>query len=97
MAWETSTRRDRLPPNWGTLRRLISAQADGRCQAQEHAPTCTGIGHDLDHITPGDNHSPTNLAWLHRDCHKLKTSRETAARNKARGRKRSEERHPGLL
>jgi len=97
MAWDTSTRRHRLPPDWQAIRRQVQARAGDRCQAVTHHPRCDGYGTDADHITPGDNHSLTNLAWLNEHCHRLKTAQETAARNRSRGRKRPEERHPGLL
>ena len=97
MAWSTSTRRHRLPTNWPTLRTQARDRAGDQCQATTHHPHCNGIGTDADHITPGDNHTLDNLAWLSTECHKAKTAAETAARNKARSRKRPEEQHPGLL
>ena len=97
MAWSTSTRRHRLPPNWATLRAQVQARAGNQCQATTHHPHCDGIGTDADHITPGDNHSLDNLAWLSTACHKQKTARETAARNRGRSKRRTEEPHPGLL
>lgn len=97
MAWETSDRRHRLPGNWQTIRRQVQARADGKCQATYHDPRCNGIGTEADHITPGDDHSLDNLAWLSHECHKAKTARETGARSKARSRKRAPEPHPGLI
>ena len=97
MTWDTSTRRHRLPPNWQTIRAQVRARADGQCQATHHNPRCDGQGHEADHITPGDNHTLDNLAWLNTHCHQDKTIRETIARNKARTRRRPEEQHPGLL
>lgn len=97
MAWDTSTRRHRLPPNWHTLRTQVRDRAQGQCQAATHHPHCDGLGHDADHITPGDTHTLNNLAWLNHNCHKAKTAQETAARNAARTRRRPEEQHPGLL
>ena len=97
MAWSTSTRRHRLPPNWPTLRTQAQARAGDQCQATTHHPHCNGVGTDADHITPGDNHTLDNLAWLSTECHKAKTAAETAARNQARSRKRHEEQHPGLI
>ena len=97
MAWHTSTRRTRLPHNWQALRTQARNRAGGLCEATTHHPHCDGTGHDADHITPGDNHSLDNIAWLNTNCHKMKTAAETAARNKARTRRRREETHPGLI
>lgn len=98
MAWHTSTRAQRLPPNWPVLRADTIRRARGRCEAKRHHPQCDGTGTEVDHITPGDDHRPTNLQALSTACHKAKTARETAARNSryARMRKRSET-HPGAI
>lgn len=97
MAWHTSDRKDRLPPNWEAIRRQVKTRAKGRCEATEHAKGCGGWGRDADHITPGDNHTLTNLQWLSGPCHRAKTARESAARNQARkqARIRPKEQHPG--
>ena len=99
MAWTTSTRRDRLPPDWWAIRQRVKRRANGQCEATHHAPGCTGTGTDADHITPGDNHALDNLQWLSTACHRAKTAAETAARNQARAaqRRRPHERHPGAL
>lgn len=97
MAWATSTRRQRLPANWPTLRAQTKARAHGLCEATTHASNCNGYGTDADHITPGDNHHPTNLQWLSEPCHRAKTAAEAAARNVARtqAKRRPQEEHPG--
>lgn len=99
MAWATSDRRQRLPPNWQATRAQVRATAQGRCEATTHDPDCDGRGTDADHITPGDDHRMTNLSWLSAECHKAKTARETAERNSARAamRRRTPERHPGAI
>lgn len=99
MAWHTSTRRGRLPPNWPALRAATRDRARGRCEADTHHPRCDGWGTDADHHTPGDDHSLENLRWLNAWCHRDKTAQETATRNQARGttRHRPEGRHPGAL
>lgn len=100
MAWETSTRRSRLPPNWDSdIRPAVKRRANGLCQAAEHARDCDGTGTDADHIIPGDDHGMGNLQWLSRPCHDAKTARETAARNTKRAsmRVRPAERHPGEI
>lgn len=97
MAWSTSDRRHRLPNDWPAVRRQVKARANGLCQAEHHEPGCDGIGTDADHIRQGDNHSIDNLQWLSAPCHKAKTARETAARNKrnAQLKRRPTEAHPG--
>ncbi len=97
MAWATSNRRQRLPPNWAAIRAKVKARANGRCEADIHHPDCNGHGTDADHITPGDNHAMWNLQWLSEPCHRAKTAREAAARNRTRAamRKRKPEPHPG--
>lgn len=106
MAWATSTRRQRLPANWDTIRTQVRDRAHGRCQGQDvlkvgaigHAPRCNGKGNDADHIKPGDDHGMGNLQWLSTPCHTAKTARETAERNKAQAEaRRRTERHPGAL
>lgn len=97
MAWSTSDRRQRLPANWATLRRQTRDRAHGLCQAKQHDPHCDGTGTDADHSTPGDTHRLENLQWLSAPCHRAKTARETAARNRqtAALKRRPVERHPG--
>lgn len=99
MAWSTSDRAQRLPDNWPALKAQTKARAQGRCEAAQHDPRCDGTGHEADHITPGDDHSGDNLQWLNHWCHKAKTARETAQRNRANAklRIRPTEDHPGRL
>lgn len=99
MAWSTSTRAARLPPDWPNIRTLVKQRARGRCQASEHHPDCNRIGTDVDHIEQGDNHALDNLQLLSGPCHRAKTARETAERNRARAamRRRPQEQHPGAL
>ncbi|WP_136314327.1 HNH endonuclease [Actinomyces procaprae] len=99
MPWSTSNRRQRLPRNWPQIRAQVLARAHGQCQAINHAPGCDGHATDIDHITPGDNHTLNNLQALSAACHLAKTARETAARNHARARLRQhpDEKHPGEI
>lgn len=99
MAWSTSDRRLRLPKNWQAIRRQVIRRDRGRCQAIIHAPGCDGVGTEVDHIIPGDNHDLSNLELLSTQCHKAKTARESAQRNAARARLRLRpvEQHPGLI
>ena len=74
--WAGSTRRSRLPPDWGKRRVKVKARAKGRCQATRHVPECDGIGAECDHVVPGDDHSLPNLQWLSASCHWAKTLAE---------------------
>lgn len=75
-AWAGSTRRTRLPADW-PQRRADAA----RRNPQRICHWCGRPGGtELDHIVPGDDHSPTNLDWIHaRPCHAVKSAREGAA------------------
>lgn len=97
MVWSTSDRKERLPDDWAKIRAAVKARAKGRCQANPHAPGCGGWGRDADHIKPGDDHSMSNLQWLSGPCHRAKTNRESADRNRERkaARYRPTEQHPG--
>ena len=92
MAWNTSTRKARLPSNWPTLRRMILERDGGICHV------CWLPGADqVDHIVPGDDHRPVNLAAIHNHpCHARKSAQEGG---RANGRKwrRPASPHPGLL
>lgn len=91
MAWEGSTRKQRLPDDWPIRRALVSARAHGLCEAKVHHPACPGVGRECDHVVAGDDHSLDNLQWLSTPCHRAKTSDD-----KQRW-KRQPEPHPGLL
>jgi len=94
MAWTTSDRAKRLPPNWPILRAAILRRDNGICHV------CGKHGADqVDHINPGDDHSPDNLAAIHSNpCHRSKSSSEggkaAAASRAKRPRQRPAEQHP---
>lgn len=95
--WAGSTRRNRLPADWPTLRALILERDRHRCRWTENGTPCGQTATDVDHIEPGDDHRPENLQALCRDHHALKSSREgNTARWQVR-RQRPPERHPGLI
>ena len=96
--WAGSTRRSRLPRNWPQIVREIKKRAQGRCEAERHHPHCTGAGTDVDHINEGDDHRLANLQLLSTICHRAKTAREAAERNRARTAARTRpEQHPGAI
>jgi hypothetical protein len=94
-AWEGSTRRQRLPPNWDSeIRPAVFALYGDVCHM------CGQLGADeVDHVEQGDDHRLENLRPIHgwrtpQRCHVYKSSREGAA---ARPRlHRPPEVHPGL-
>ena len=98
MAWEHSTRRQRLPHDWPTRRRRILRRDQGICHIC-HRPGAT----EVDHVNPGDDHADNNLAAIHTTCHRTKSAGEggTAAghsrRARAAQRLRPIEPPPGLI
>lgn len=82
--WAGSDRRDRLPPDWAELRRLKAIEDPAKTCHICQAPG----GDTLDHVIPGDDHSPENLAWAHDrrapHCHRYKSAQEGVAGRRAR-------------
>jgi 5-methylcytosine-specific restriction protein A len=78
VAWEGSTRRRRLPPDWERLRRRVLA----------HQPICNVCGDavslQVDHVVPGDDHSIENLQGICDPCHKAKTQAEAIEARRTR-------------
>ena len=96
--WQGSTRRTRLPKNWPQIVREVKRRARGRCEATRHHPHCTGDWTDVDHINGDDDHRLEALQLLSIACHKAKTARENAERNRARTAARTRpEQHPGAI
>ena len=98
MAWETSTRRSRLPADWPKRRAETKRRAGGRCEGisldgepRWHVADCPGVGTDCDHDKRGDDHGLGNLRWLSAECHKYKTQAEKPKRA------RPKPRHPGVM
>ena len=91
MTWQ-GQRRLRLPPDWPAIRAAILERDGHTCQ------TCSAPATDVDHITPGDNHHPTNLAAICTPCHRHKSAMEgNAAQGAGPGKLRPVERHPGAV
>lgn len=67
-----STRKERLPKDWGARRQYILQRDQNTCQI------CGGLGTEVDHIERGDDHSFHNLRTLCTSCHASKTGREGA-------------------
>lgn len=92
MAWQSSTRSRRLPPNWRTIRTRILRRDQHTCRLR--LPGCTELATQVDHIQPGDDHSPDNLRA---SCAHCNARANIATRPKPASRKRPTEPHPGLL
>lgn len=97
MAWETSDRRLRLPPDWPQRVAEVWKRDRGQCTWRlPSGARCPRKGADVDHRVPGDNHDLRNLQLLCRHHHDKKTQREAFA-GRRKTKKRPEERHPGML
>lgn len=95
--WAGSDRAQRLPADW-PQRKAAAWRRDGDiCWWCGRGGAGPGQG-QIDHKTPGDDHSLANLAPIHPvPCHAQKTAAEG---NQARWRHREQrpsEKHPGLL
>ena len=100
--WQGSTRRDRLPPDWGKIRQRVGSRDRWLCQMKVDDGLCLMPATDVDHIQAGDNHELWNLRCLCTTHHKTKTGQEGAAAMHAKRRKidkkfRRTDDHPGLL
>lgn len=99
MAWQGSDRAARLPPNWRTLRLRVLRRDGWRCVARMSDGTrCPEPATEVDHKTPGDDHSPSNLQALCGWHHARKSAREGAAASRAKlaPRNREPEPHPAF-
>lgn len=101
--WQGSERREGLPPDWAKLRQRILRRDGHRCtHTDNYGARCSDPATDVDHITPGNDHSESNLRSLCDFHHKKKSGAEgarAAAANRRRNDKkfRRGESHPGLL
>jgi 5-methylcytosine-specific restriction protein A len=95
MAWSTSNRAGRLPPDWPLITKRILVRDHHQCQIGD--ADCGGWATEVDHIEPGDDHRPVNLRAACTTCHAHKSAREgVAARARLRQlRYRRPENHPG--
>lgn len=88
--WHSSTRRERLPADWQQRRRTVLARDGYVCQLQ--LVGCTRDATEVDHATPGDNHS---LGNLRASCHSCNAAANLATRPRPPAMRRQAERHPG--
>lgn len=103
MPWETdgsSKRRLELPPGWDAMRRETLERDGYRCQQKRsRGGICGQPANQVDHIVPGNDHSPENRQSLCGWHHRKKTEQESAeARRKIAAKGRMPVgKHPGLL
>jgi len=83
-AWATSKRSQRAGLKgrpWRRLREEILQRDSYLCQCDECMKSgALKVAHEVDHIVPlsrGGDDSPDNLRAINRDCHKVKTQRES--------------------
>lgn len=86
-AWSGSTRGERLPDDWRTRRLIVLKRDKAVCWV------CGGADADeVDHKTPGDDHSLGNLAPIHQQvaphCHRFKSAAEGVAARAANSKRR---------
>ncbi|MFJ7523330.1 HNH endonuclease [Streptomyces griseus] len=100
--WSNSTRRDRLPRNWPSLRRRVIRRDGGQCTARySDDRRCELPGTDVDHVIPdslGGSSEMSNLALLCPFHHRQKSSSEggTAAALARKSVHRPTPTHPAL-
>lgn len=100
MPWESSDRRQRLPPNWDSLRAIVLQRCGGRCELKrKDGSRCWDKATDVDHISHGDDNSLSNLRGICTWHHKRKSSAEGhAAQQELRAiLTRPAETHPGTI
>lgn len=98
MPWENSTRRQRLPRNWPSIRQQVFRRDRDLCQVrlEDTGTICGDPATEVDHIVAGDNHDLSNLQAICTWHHRRKSSAEgAAARPKFESRFRKPEAHPG--
>ncbi|MFE3711485.1 HNH endonuclease [Streptomyces scopuliridis] len=101
MAWDSSTRRASLPPDWPVIRVRILTRDQGKCTWMHEGKRCGWKATDVDHIVPhsqGGTDHDSNLTSLCSWHHRRKSAAEGhAARRPPVSRQRPRKRHPGEL
>lgn len=103
MAWEGSTRKETLPPDWERRRQAVFARDGNRCVIiKQNGKRCWDAATDCDHIGDRDNHELSNLrslcSWHHaRRSGSQGGSASAKARRERPSLKRPPEQHPGLI
>lgn len=93
-----SRRRSELPADWNKIRARVLRRDNGKCVF------CGAPANQVDHITPGQNHSIGNLRSLCRTCHMRRTAAQSKESRKRggwtrpkRARRKPPPKHPGYL
>lgn len=92
--WRNS-KSEPLPPNWGSLRNATRKAARGLCR--KCGVDCWSTG-SCDHIVNranGGTHHQSNLQWLCKNCHDIKSRRESKDGNRDSKRRRTSGIQPG--
>ncbi len=104
VAWSSSGRRDRLPSDWVSRRRVVLERDGGVCQWRVPGGVCGEPASDVDHVVLGDDDSFGNLRSLCSGHHSHKSSWEGASAYWAGVRESREKfregrggRHPGIV
>lgn len=96
MPWNTSDRLERLPSWWSKFTKdFLSKPENQKCKIKYEG--CQVEATEVDHIIPGDDHSPENFQPACERCHAKKSAKEG---NEAKARMRAlrlrpRDRHPG--
>lgn len=99
MGWETSDRRQHLPPDWEERRQRVFDRDDHRCVFElPSGARCPRRATEVDHTGDRDDHRLEMLRALCSRHHSKVTAQQgVAARAKRKqGRQKRVERHPGL-
>lgn len=82
--WKGSTRKQRLPGNWRSIRRRVLERDGFRCTWVQGGQRCPEPATDVDHIRPEGGDDEENLQSLCNPHHLIKTGRDShAQRHKA--------------
>ncbi|WTW96166.1 HNH endonuclease [Streptomycetaceae bacterium NBC_01309] len=99
MPWDSTQRRDELPPNWRReIVPRIKKRDRGVCQwPNDRGGICGREGTDVDHIGDPQVHADENLRLLCQWHHRKRTSAQGNAARTRITQRRPPERHPGLI
>jgi len=96
MSWNTSNRRNELPPDWRHRKHAVHQRDNWTCiDCGHHDPT--GRTLECDHTANRHNHELHTLATRCHTCHTRRTQAQAAAARTQRSRQRPQHQpHPGL-
>ena len=104
MAWEGSTRKETLPPDWPQRRQAVFARDGNRCVViKKDGRRCWDDASDCDHVGDRNDHRLENLrslcSWHHQRRSSMQGGTASAQAGQARRKSilRPPEQHPGLI